>query len=188
MSRSSIPLISRSPKCQFSKKAFLALALLAMSLVHVTNPHKSKVLFSFGTCQYESPTSCQWDSQILDFWFAEMASFRKISKNPGLLPHVSSRWMVLLHFIISRLATPNDTNPLLTWNPGNQNTDGFLDLRHMSQRMDGCDLFRILGLSPWSVPTFVNKTSDIPNYEMLKFWWCLDLLPRVLFDGWSRWF
>jgi hypothetical protein len=37
---------------------------------------------------------------------------------------------------------PDDRNPLSTQNPGSRYTDGSLDLRHVSQLMDGSDRFR----------------------------------------------
>ena len=70
-------------------------------------------------------------------------------------------------FAISRPATPN---PLSTWNPGNRDADGFLDICHMYERMDGCDLFGISGLSPWSVVTFRQQDLRYPklrNVEMM---------------------
>jgi hypothetical protein len=37
---------------------------------------------------------------------------------------------------------PDDRNPLSTQNPGSRYTDGSLDLRHVSQLMDGSDRFQ----------------------------------------------
>ena len=48
------------------------------------------------------------------------------------------------HFAISRLATPDDRNPLSTSNPGRQYVDGFFDVLHVSEQMDNRDLFDIL--------------------------------------------